>query len=114
MERGHLVEWRAAIAASDGKVLGGVKATLNTANFCFYLLSARSSGATVVVLTNTGADLSNALNQTDAFSTDGQPIFGQTHQLSQRHQLSRVEDRAWSDFHAIMVLGSQRRNARRS
>ena len=58
---------RAAIAASGGKVLGAVKAPLNTADFSSYLLSAQASGAKVVVLANTGADLSNALKQASEF-----------------------------------------------
>jgi branched-chain amino acid transport system substrate-binding protein len=58
---------RAAIAASGGKVLGAVKAPLNTADFSSYLLSAQASGAKVVVLANTGADLSNALKQAHEF-----------------------------------------------
>jgi branched-chain amino acid transport system substrate-binding protein len=58
---------RAAIAAGGGKVLGAVKAPLNTADFSSYLLSAQASGAQVVVLANTGADLSNALKQASEF-----------------------------------------------
>jgi branched-chain amino acid transport system substrate-binding protein len=58
---------RAAIAAGGGKVLGAVKAPLNTADFSSYLLSAQASGAQVVVLANTGADLSNALKQANEF-----------------------------------------------
>ncbi len=58
---------RAAIAAAGGKVLGAVKAPLNTADFSSYLLGAQSSGAKVVVLANTGADLSNALKQASEF-----------------------------------------------
>ena len=58
---------RAAIAAGGGKVLGAVKAPLNTADFSSYLLSAQASGAKVVVLANTGADLSNALKQAHEF-----------------------------------------------
>ena len=58
---------RAAIAASGGKVLGAVKAPLNTADFSSYLLGAQASGAKVVVLANTGADLSNSLKQAHEF-----------------------------------------------
>ena len=58
---------RAAIAAGGGKVLGAVKAPLNTADFSSYLLSAQASGAKVVVLANTGADLSNSLKQANEF-----------------------------------------------
>jgi branched-chain amino acid transport system substrate-binding protein len=58
---------RAAIEAGGGKVLGAVKAPLNTADFSSYLLSAQASGAKVVVLANTGADLSNSLKQANEF-----------------------------------------------
>ncbi len=58
---------RAAIAASGGKVLGAVKAPLNTADFSSYLLGAQASGAKVVVLAITGADLSNSLKQAHEF-----------------------------------------------
>jgi len=40
---------------------------LNTADFSAYLLSAQASGAKVVVLANTGADLSNSLKQANEF-----------------------------------------------
>jgi len=58
---------RAAIDAAGGKVLGAVKAPLNTADFSSYLIGAQGSGAKVVVLANTGADLSNALKQASEF-----------------------------------------------
>jgi len=58
---------RAAIEKAGGKVVGGVRAPLNTADFSSYLLSAQSSGAKVLVLANTGADLSNSLKQANEF-----------------------------------------------
>jgi branched-chain amino acid transport system substrate-binding protein len=58
---------RGAIEAGGGKVLGAVKAPLNTADFSSYLLTAQSSGAKVVVLANSGADLSNSLKQASEF-----------------------------------------------
>ena len=63
---------RAAIEAGGGKVLGAVKAPLNTSDFSSYLLSAQASGAKVVVFANTGADLSNALKQASEFGLAGQ------------------------------------------
>ena len=62
---------RAAIEAAGGKVLGEVRAPLNTADFSSYLLSAQASGAKVIVLANTGADLSNALKQAAEFGIGG-------------------------------------------
>jgi branched-chain amino acid transport system substrate-binding protein len=58
---------RAAIAESGGATLGGVRAPLNTADFSSYLLSAQASQAKVVVLANTGADLSTSLKQANEF-----------------------------------------------
>ena len=58
---------RDAIAKAGGTTLGGVKAPLNTADFSSFLLSAQASHAKVVVLANTGADLSTSLKQTSEF-----------------------------------------------
>jgi len=58
---------RKAIDEAGGKTVGSVRAPLNTADFSSYLLSAQASGAKVVVLANTGADLSNALKQASEF-----------------------------------------------
>ena len=58
---------RAAIEKAGGKTIGGVRAPLNTADFSSYLITAQASGAKVVVLANTGADLSNALKQANEF-----------------------------------------------
>ena len=58
---------RDAIAKAGGKTIGGVKAPLNTADFSSYLLSAQASGAKVVVLANSGADLSTSLKQANEF-----------------------------------------------
>jgi branched-chain amino acid transport system substrate-binding protein len=58
---------RDAIAKAGGTTIGGVRAPLNTADFSSYLLSAQASGAKVIVLANTGADLSTALKQANEF-----------------------------------------------
>ena len=58
---------RAAIAEAGGTTVGGVRAPLNTADFSSYLLSAQASHAKVVVLANTGADLSTSLKQANEF-----------------------------------------------
>ena len=58
---------RGAIAKAGGTTIGGVRAPLNTADFSSYLLSAQASGAKVVVLANTGADLSTSLKQANEF-----------------------------------------------
>jgi branched-chain amino acid transport system substrate-binding protein len=58
---------RDAIAKAGGTTIGAVRAPLNTADFSSYLLSAQASGAKVVVLANTGADLSTSLKQASEF-----------------------------------------------
>jgi branched-chain amino acid transport system substrate-binding protein len=58
---------RDAIAKAGGTTIGAVRAPLNTADFSSYLLSAQASGAKVVVLANTGADLSTSLKQAHEF-----------------------------------------------
>lgn len=58
---------RDAIAKAGGKTVGAVRAPLNTADFSSYLLSAQASGAKVVVLANSGADLSTSLKQANEF-----------------------------------------------
>jgi branched-chain amino acid transport system substrate-binding protein len=58
---------RGAIAEAGGTTIGGVRAPLNTADFSSYLLSAQASHAKVVVLANTGADLSTSLKQANEF-----------------------------------------------
>jgi branched-chain amino acid transport system substrate-binding protein len=58
---------RDAIAQAGGQTLGGVRAPLNTADFSSYLLQAQASHAKVIVLANTGADLSTSLKQASEF-----------------------------------------------
>ena len=58
---------RAAIAEGGGTTVGSVRAPLNTADFSSFLLSAQASQAKVVVLANTGADLSSSLKQANEF-----------------------------------------------
>ncbi len=57
----------ATLNALGGKVLGSVKHPLGTADFSSYLLQAQSSGAKVVALADTGADLINAVKQAAEF-----------------------------------------------
>ena len=100
---------RDAIAKAGGKTIGGVRAPLNTADFSSYLLSAQASGAKVVVLANTGADLSTSLKQANEFGlTASQYIATPITYLSDVNALG-LNDRAWSRLHAILVLGPQRR-----
>jgi branched-chain amino acid transport system substrate-binding protein len=58
---------RDAIAKAGGQTIGAVRAPLNSADFSSYLLQAQASHAKVVVLANTGADLSTSLKQASEF-----------------------------------------------
>jgi branched-chain amino acid transport system substrate-binding protein len=79
---------RDAIAKAGGTTVGAVRAPLNSADFSSYLLSAQASGAKVVVLANTGADLSTSLKQANEFGlTPGQYIATPITYLSDVHAL---------------------------
>jgi branched-chain amino acid transport system substrate-binding protein len=56
-----------AIAASGGKLLGTSRHPLGTSDFASFLLSARTSGAKVIVLCNAGTDSTNSYKQAVEF-----------------------------------------------
>jgi branched-chain amino acid transport system substrate-binding protein len=56
-----------ALVAAGGKVLGSTRLPLNTADFSSALLTAQASGADVLALANTGADVINAIKQAGEF-----------------------------------------------
>ena len=60
---------RDAIAKAGGSRVGGVRAPLNTADFSSYLMTAQASKAKVIVLANSGADLSTSLKQAGEFGS---------------------------------------------
>ena len=66
------------VTASGGKVLGDVKAPLNTADFSSFLLQAQSSKAKIIGLANAGADLTNSIKQAAEFgiALGGQKLAG--------------------------------------
>src|SRR6201997_531967 len=57
----------AVVLANGGKVLGGVKHPLNTADFSSFLLQAQSSKAKVIGLANAGGDTTNSIKQAAEF-----------------------------------------------
>ena len=57
----------AAVQAAGGKVLGGVKAPLSTADFSSFLLQAQASKAKIIGLANAGADTTNSIKQAAEF-----------------------------------------------
>ncbi|HEY6335012.1 MAG TPA: ABC transporter substrate-binding protein [Alphaproteobacteria bacterium] len=66
------------VTASGGKVLGDVKAPLNTADFSSFLLQAQASKAKVIGFANAGADLTNSIKQAAEFgiAAGGQKLAG--------------------------------------
>jgi branched-chain amino acid transport system substrate-binding protein len=57
----------AVITANGGKVVGGVKHPLNTADFSSFLLQAQSSKAKIIGLANAGGDTTNSIKQAAEF-----------------------------------------------
>ena len=57
----------AVINASGGKVVGGVKHPLNTADFSSFLLQAQASKAKIIGLANAGGDTTNTIKQAAEF-----------------------------------------------
>jgi branched-chain amino acid transport system substrate-binding protein len=57
----------AVVVANGGKLLGGVKHPLNTADFSSFLLQAQASKAKVIGLANSGGDTTNAIKQAAEF-----------------------------------------------
>jgi branched-chain amino acid transport system substrate-binding protein len=55
------------VTAGGGKVVGGVRVPLGTADFSSYILQAQSSGAQVLGLANAGTDFSNSLKAAKEF-----------------------------------------------
>ncbi len=66
---GHSLEADAtsAVRTAGGRVLGGVRHSLGTADFSSYLLQAQASGAKVVALANGAGDMVNAIKQAGEF-----------------------------------------------
>jgi branched-chain amino acid transport system substrate-binding protein len=69
----------APLIAAGGKVAGATRSPLGTADFSSPLLSAQSSGASVLALASTGADMINAIKQAGEFGITPQmkiaPLF---------------------------------------
>jgi branched-chain amino acid transport system substrate-binding protein len=79
----------AVITANGGKVLGGVKAPLNTSDFSSFLLQAQSSKAKVIGLANAGGDTINAIKQAAEFGImkGGQRLAGMLVFITDIHAL---------------------------
>ena len=66
------------VEASGGKVVGAVRAPLNTADFSSFLLQAQASKAKVIGLANAGTDTINSIKQAQEFGivAGGQKLAG--------------------------------------
>ena len=66
---GHALERdvTAVVTAAGGKVLGGVRAPLNTQDFSSFLLQAQASKAKIIGLANAGGDTINSIKQAGEF-----------------------------------------------
>ena len=77
---GHALERdvTAVVTAAGGKVLGGVKAPLNTQDFSSFLLQAQASKAKIIGLANAGLDTVNSIKQAGEFGIvkGGQRLAG--------------------------------------
>jgi branched-chain amino acid transport system substrate-binding protein len=73
-----------AVQRAGGKVLGTVRAPLDTSDFSSYLLQAKSSGANVIGLACAGGDMMNCVKQAAEFniSSAGQKVVPLLIQLS--------------------------------
>jgi branched-chain amino acid transport system substrate-binding protein len=77
------------VKESGGKVLGDVRAPLNTSDFSSYLLQAQASKAKVVALANAGGDTTNALKQAAEFglTQGGQKMIALLMEITDTHSL---------------------------
>jgi branched-chain amino acid transport system substrate-binding protein len=77
------------VKESGGKVLGDVRAPLNTPDFSSYLLQAQASNAKVVALANAGGDTTNALKQAAEFgiTQGGQKMIALLMEITDTHAL---------------------------
>ena len=77
------------VVQNGGKVLGGVKHPMNTADFSSYLLQAQASKAQVVALATVGTDTTTAIKQAVEFGlpAGGQNVAGLLVYISDVHAL---------------------------
>jgi branched-chain amino acid transport system substrate-binding protein len=68
----------AVIVKAGGKVIGGVKHPLNTADFSSFLLQAQASKAKIIGMANAGGDTTNTIKQASEFGivAGGQKLAG--------------------------------------
>ena len=79
----------AAVIKNGGKVIGGVKAPINSQDFSSFLLQAQSSKAKIIGLANAGGDTTNSIKQAAEFGIvkGGQKLAGLLVFLTDIHAL---------------------------
>ena len=112
---GHDLEAQttAVVNAMGGKVLGSVRAPLNTPDFSSYLLQAQSSKAKVIGLANAGGDTINSIKQASEFGIvkGGQRLAGLLVFITDVNSLG-LGRRAGPAIHRGVLLGHERRHPR--
>jgi branched-chain amino acid transport system substrate-binding protein len=112
---GHALErdTEAVVLKNGGKVLGKVRAPLNTQDFSSFLLQAQASKAKIVGLANAGGDTTNSIKQAAEFGIvkGGQNLAGIAG-VHHRRPLAGPRDGARADRHQHLLLGPERPDAR--
>jgi branched-chain amino acid transport system substrate-binding protein len=77
------------VRAGGGKVLGAVRAPLNTQDFSSFLLQAKASKAKIIGLANAGGDTQNVIKQASEFGLqrDGQKLVALLLNVTDAHSL---------------------------
>ncbi len=77
------------VERNGGKVIGGVRAPLNTQDFSSFLLQAQASGAQVIGLANAGGDTINSIKQAVEFgiTSGGQKLVATVLYITDVHSL---------------------------
>ncbi|WP_024518158.1 ABC transporter substrate-binding protein [Bradyrhizobium sp. Tv2a-2] len=76
------------VTSNGGKVIGDVRAPLNTSDFSSFLLQAQASKAKVIGLANAGGDTTNALKQAAEFGImPGQKMIALLMEITDVHSL---------------------------
>ena len=104
---------RRVVEENGGKVLGSVRAPLNTADFSSFLLQAQASKAKIIGLANAGGDTINSIKQAAEFGIveGGQKLAGLLVFISDIHSLG-LQDRARAAADRGLLLGPERRDPR--
>ena len=104
---------RRSSTANGGKVLGGVKHPLNTADFSSFLLQAQASKAKIIGLANAGGDTTNSIKQAAEFGivAGGQKLAGLLLFITDVHSLG-LNVAQGLNLTDDVLLGHERRDAR--